>query len=252
MVAFSSTVTRGATLRVCRSIGITVADLYPNQHHHVQRNDAPPRPPSRRRLKATKKKPRRKKRTAELQTAPDAEVDWAAMTKRYEAALPKAKLLKLAKLLGVTAEALRQLHIGWYASKNCFTFPEFNADGEIIGISTRPADGGKKKVIGGSKRGLYLPPGWKDRKGPIFIVEGASDSAALISMGLAGVGRPSATGGADMLAELFVDVPPKLRHRGAGGARHEAGRPGWTRGSKANREEAKQLAGACCPLGFAA
>jgi hypothetical protein len=149
--------------------------------------------------------------TNALRTAPGADKDWAAMTEQFKADLPKVKLRHLADSLGVLPKALRQLHVGWCGQEACFTFPEFSGTGEVIGISKRPADGGKKKVVVGGKRGIYVPPGWKARKGPIFIVEGVSDTAALITMGLAGVGRPSANGGVDFLADLFADLPPE-RH----------------------------------------
>ncbi|WP_171475045.1 hypothetical protein [Frigoriglobus tundricola] len=47
----------------------------------------------------------------------------------------------------------------------------------------------------GSKRGLTLPTGWRDRPGPVFVVEGPTDAAALTAAGLAAVGRPSNAGG---------------------------------------------------------
>ena len=35
------------------------------------------------------------------------------MVKKYEAALPKAKLRELAGSLGVTRKSLKRLHVGW-------------------------------------------------------------------------------------------------------------------------------------------
>jgi len=75
-----------------------------------------------------------------------------------------------------------------------------------VGISTRALDGGKRFLKGGN-RGLYLPVGWEEREGPVLIVEGVSDTAALTEMGLSGIGRPSCTGGADYLADLLAGFP---------------------------------------------
>ncbi|HET6573523.1 MAG TPA: hypothetical protein VFG68_07970 [Fimbriiglobus sp.] len=89
----------------------------------------------------------------------------------------------------------------------CFTFPECDATGALIGMTRRYADGAKS-AIHGSRRGLTLPDGWRDRPGPVFVVEGASDTLAMTRAGLACVGRPSNTGGAAMLADLFRELPP--------------------------------------------
>jgi hypothetical protein len=50
-----------------------------------------------------------------------------------------------------------------------------------------------------SVRGLTLHPAWEKREGPIFLVEGASDSLAMAAMGLCSIGRPSNSGGIDLL-----------------------------------------------------
>ena len=202
---------------ILEAIGLEQRDLFPNHRQHYGRNGQPKDPPRRPNRKTATKhgaknsKKKAKTTTTILRTAPGAKQDWAAMAKRYKGALPKAELLKLAKKLRVEPESLRLLDVGWrvQADGPRFTFPEFNGLGQVIGISTRPVNGGKKKVVDGSKRGLYIPPGWQDRKGPIYVVEGASDTATLVTLGLAGVGRPSATGGVDFLADLLADVPSK-------------------------------------------
>jgi replicative DNA helicase len=86
--------------------------------------------------------------------------------------------------------------------------PERDASGEVVGWSVRKPDGTKSFRTGG-KRGLTLAwplpsyAGSSERE-PVFVVEGASDAAALHGLGLCAVGRPSAHGGADVLAELLV------------------------------------------------
>jgi hypothetical protein len=126
---------------------------------------------------------------------------------QYKGALSKRSLAELSAELGVTPAALRALHVGlcFTARGPRFTFPEFDGQGRVVGIATRAPDG-SKKVIAGSKRGVYLPLGWRDRPSPILIVEGASDCAALTPMGLAAIGRPSATGGVDYLAEALANI----------------------------------------------
>ena len=59
----------------------------------------------------------------------------------------------LAGQLGVSRESLCRLGIGWIITESCWTFPERDADGRIIGIVRRFL-GGKKLCMKGSKRGL--------------------------------------------------------------------------------------------------
>ena len=132
---------------------------------------------------------------------------------RLHAAVERAAL---AEKLGVDEAALNALSCGWSVD-GFWTFPERNAAGDIVGISTRLAvpiksREGKvttKKMIVGSSHGLFYGPStFSESSGPILLVEGASDTAAAYSMGLtAAIGRPSSTGGVDDLAELLRDIP---------------------------------------------
>jgi hypothetical protein len=135
------------------------------------------------------------------------------------------KLRQLAAQLEVAEDALMRLSVGWIDSNRvqdecgqwidaggAWTFPERagqsialgNDPGPIIGIMRRfedPRFG--KRVIAGSLRGLYVPYDWQSLADPILIPEGASDVAAIISTGRRAIGRPSATGGVEHLAEIL-------------------------------------------------
>jgi hypothetical protein len=89
----------------------------------------------------------------------------------------------------------------------CWTFPEVDAAGTIIGIIKRFRDG-KKKAVADSNRGLYVPDGWSGADGPVFCPEGASDTLAMGAAGLCAVGRPSNTGGVELLVGLLKAVAP--------------------------------------------
>lgn len=85
--------------------------------------------------------------------------------------------------------------------------PERDATGEIIGTQRRLPTG-RKIMVEGSKRGLVYVHPLRDGHGdtpdlPVFVVEGATDTAAAHSLALVAVGRPSATGGGDYLADLL-------------------------------------------------
>lgn len=122
-----------------------------------------------------------------------------------------AQLHELADLLGVDESALVALRVGRGVldATDCWTFPERDATGQVIGINRRLvvayADGKNKIQASGGSRGLTFTDNWYATPGDIHLVEGGSDTAALMTMGLAVIGRPSNCGGVDLLAELLRD-----------------------------------------------
>jgi hypothetical protein len=130
--------------------------------------------------------------------------DWPALAAQYEEALTRSSLRKLARELGVSEDSLTALGAGWREEDEAWTFPERDGDSNIIGILRRFEDGAKQ-VIRGSKRGLYLPKGWDEHEGVIYLPEGPSDVAALLSMGMRAIGRPCCAGGVDHLVALLAD-----------------------------------------------
>jgi hypothetical protein len=111
----------------------------------------------------------------------------------------------LADKLGVSFESLASLNVGvgWDRSGEMFySFPSRGADCKIIGITRRYADG-RKKTLAGTSNGVFVPENWWKLPGPISIVEGASDVAALVTHGFPALGRPSNTGGARIIAEYL-------------------------------------------------
>jgi hypothetical protein len=112
---------------------------------------------------------------------------------------------RLAADLGVCAESLRALGVGW--NGEMWTTPNRDATGTAIGLATR-APGGGKWFVRGSRTGLvYDPDAWRQGDGPVLLVEGMSDTAALHGLGLAVIGRPSNTGGCDLLIEMLAEWP---------------------------------------------
>lgn len=115
-----------------------------------------------------------------------------------------SEVCRLSAQLGVSLASLLELNTGW--DGRAWTMPERNADGLIVGINRRFEDG-SKRCAKGSRRGLTYNDGWADAPGPVLLVEGASDVATAITMGLAAIGRPSNTGGVAMLAKLLARHP---------------------------------------------
>jgi hypothetical protein len=96
--------------------------------------------------------------------------DWNALARRLANALTEQRRAELAALLGLPQQALSLLpHIGFspkgfhtcYTDQPCFTFPQQDAAGAITGIVCRYPDN-SKKLMQGSRAGLYLPIGWQD------------------------------------------------------------------------------------------
>jgi hypothetical protein len=98
----------------------------------------------------------------------------------------------------------------------CWTFPEVDGDGKVIGIARRfPISGqnvsrANKTCIRGSRRGLSVPKNWDKGEGPIFLPEGASCTLALTAMGLSAVGRPNSTGGVEYASKLLARVQREI------------------------------------------
>lgn len=142
---------------------------------------------------------------------PQAAKKWSRLAERFSGAATDDVCEELADSLDVRVDALRAIEIGWKADWECWTFPERDGDGRIIGISTRYRDG-KKGFIKGGNRGLIFPASWQPSTGStVFVVEGASDTAAGIAEGLNVIGRPSAKGGVDHLSKLLADAPADCR-----------------------------------------
>ncbi len=119
-----------------------------------------------------------------------------------------AAVARLARHLGVASWALRGLLVGYgeLAGSICWSFPEWNSEGQIVGINRRlvaPIDGENKRCAPGSRRGLTYTHGWDNPPGPIHIVEGGSDTAAGLTLGLCVIGRPSNVGGIVYLSDML-------------------------------------------------
>jgi hypothetical protein len=103
---------------------------------------------------------------------------------------PRLGLIAMA--LGLSLESLERLNTGWNGS--AWTFPMRNHRHEIVGFRTR-TESGQKFAIKGSRAGLFIPQGVRrQRGGVVWVVEGPSDCAAMLDMGVDAIGRPSCRG----------------------------------------------------------
>ena len=127
-------------------------------------------------------------------------INMGTVADEYHRAVDEDALARLADDLGLTIGSLRRIGIGWSVRHRAWSFPMSDADGTVRGIRLRYVDGRKLAVRGG-REGLLIP----HNLGPIdklLIAEGPTDTAALLDLGFAAVGRPSCTGGVGLLADL--------------------------------------------------
>jgi len=115
-------------------------------------------------------------------------------------------LRRFAASLGLSAESLRQLGVGWSPRHGAWTFPMSDANGQTLGIRLRLPNGRKLAVKGG-KEGLFVPSDLEPG-GRLLLPEGPTDTAALLDLGLAAVGRPSCSGGTRHVVELAQRLQP--------------------------------------------
>jgi len=110
------------------------------------------------------------------------------------------RINSLAKDLGLHAIVLDDLEVGWSPRPQAFSFPMRDTTGAVIGIRLRRLDG-SKYAVRGSRDGLFIP---KSMTHPsrLLICEGPTDTAAILSIGLSAIGRPSCTGGSALVLEF--------------------------------------------------
>jgi RecA/RadA recombinase len=175
---------------VLRALGLSERDLFSAASPHINgvatRAGAPPPP-----------------RPAD---APD----FDRIARDCVARLDDAALAELGERLGVAASSLRELSFG-ATQDGAFTWPERNGRGGVVGIGQRNQSG-KKRCIPRSRRGLIFSTALSvDADRPLLIVEGASDCAAGMTLGLRCVGLAQAGGSTQALGwlrELLEDLRP--------------------------------------------
>jgi hypothetical protein len=133
-------------------------------------------------------------------------------------------LEQLAEQLRVSPDVLEHLGVGWRwgdvdrgrpLHEGDWIYPMRDGSGQVVGVHRRLAvpfkQAGKlvgKLMVQGSRLGLiYAPELWQRGSGPILMPEGMTDTAAIMHIGQASVGRPSDRGGIDELTELLRGVP---------------------------------------------
>lgn len=106
----------------------------------------------------------------------------------YRSRLTTEDMHELAYRLGVTREALDSFEVG-LCRRGVYAFPMRDARKVPIGIRFRALDG-KKWAETGSRNGVFVPDEML-HVGPLYVVEGPTDAAAIYDLGYDVIGRPS-------------------------------------------------------------
>lgn len=138
---------------------------------------------------------------------------WEARVAGYlEHADADQRRRELAADLGVDVWSLAGLSVGWKPGAHgvgAWTYPQRSADGAIVSVGLRldraedrqryDSDGGRTKSPAGL---IYVPGRWLASTGPVLVVEGMTDVAALDSLRLDAVGHPGNSPRGPLLDEL--------------------------------------------------
>lgn len=118
------------------------------------------------------------------------------MWRRWQERTDPYHLDGFAMSLGVDTDALKALGCAW--TNGAWAFPMRDERGLVTGIRLRD-ERGRKWAVKGSRSGLFIPEG-KAAGECLYVVEGPTDTAAGLTLGLSVVGRASCAGGEEMLA----------------------------------------------------
>lgn len=127
--------------------------------------------------------------------------DFGQMATECQSRLMDDRLQTLASSLGLSAQSLQRLRVGW--DGHAFTFPMFDDCGKTIGIRRRFPNGSKVSVKGG-RNGLFIPADLAE-VGPLLICEGPTDTAAALDLGFAAIGRPNCSSLVEMTVRAVRD-----------------------------------------------
>lgn len=105
----------------------------------------------------------------------------------------------LALNLGVSRSSLDLLFACYAKNHKAWAFPMRDGLGNIIGIRLRNEDG-EKWAVRGSRQGLFIPTYFEGDMSTCYVTEGPTDCAAVLTLGLYSIGRPSCNSNHEQLS----------------------------------------------------
>ncbi len=129
-------------------------------------------------------------------------INWTGIARQYyRKSYKRQQMDDLGIRLDIPGDVLRSTwRVGW--DGEAFTIPCYNGFGEMNGIMRRFPD--KHKVwVARSRNGLFIPK-LKSWRGNLFICEGWTDAAAMVSTGFRAIGRANCQTGLDYIKDLLA------------------------------------------------
>lgn len=147
-------------------------------------------------------------------------------------------LIKFAANLGVSPLSLMSLGCAWAGEHNAWAFPMRDGYGNMIGVRLRSEEGAKWTVRG-THQGIFIQTCPEKGGLTALICEGPTDTAAALTLGYFGLGRPSNCGGLPHLkatlrrlkiprAAIIADNDERYRERNGDWEAHSPGMDGAT------------------------
>jgi hypothetical protein len=144
--------------------------------------------------------------------------DLHILARKFATAISPRRLDLLARELGLSVQSLKRLDVGWCDGERMLTssgdwrkifawsFPMRDASDNIVGLRMRAerprSDGSTAKFsFTGGSGGLFIPHDLAG--GRVYLVEGPTDTAAALDMGLNAFGRESCSAGVSLIIELI-------------------------------------------------
>lgn len=129
-----------------------------------------------------------------------------AVMHKFREAMSEHRVVAQAESMGIDPAGLEMLGTGYDADRNALAFPMKDGAGELVGIRLRHCHTGEKWAYPDSRNGLFYSDCLLGI-GPVYIVEGPTDTAAMLGLGLEGdvIGRPFSHGGVLYLRQLLGD-----------------------------------------------
>lgn len=126
--------------------------------------------------------------------------DFAEEMRYMRQFLSPGELGGLAERLGVSRDSLDAIGAAWSGKYCAWAFPMRDGEGEIVGVRLRSEDG-SKWAITGSRQGLFYDADMLTSEGDkiLYVTEGPTDTAAVLTLGLPAAGRASCNGQAEQI-----------------------------------------------------
>ena len=171
---------------------------------------------------------------------PETIVRMTTLAKQSYARMTPRDRNEVADELLVTENSLLQLRVGLTPDRRATTWPMRDAKANIIGVRIRSRDlSGEKWSANGSRNGIFaaahflfrssksfktssqhptprFPPGSTATPNPqrdfetLYVVEGASDTAAAVGLGLPVIGRSHCSGSCHLVIQCIAQFQPRL------------------------------------------